>query len=55
MFWRTGLFDNGGDAGSPSINFTSGDVEHVVTPGAVRKALHLPEGCTFSTVEDHVL
>ena len=54
-FWRTGLFDNGGATGTPSIIFTSGDVEHVVIPGAVRKALHLPQGCTFSTVEDPVL
>ncbi|KAL8120418.1 hypothetical protein AgCh_017557 [Apium graveolens] len=54
-FWRTGIFDDGGATGTPSIVFEVNDVEHVVTPGAVCKALHLPEGCTFSTVEDPVL
>ncbi|KAL8093226.1 hypothetical protein AgCh_035207 [Apium graveolens] len=54
-FWRTGHFDNGGATGTPSIIFEVNDVEHVVTPGAVRKALHLPEGCIFSTVEEPVL
>ena len=54
-FWRTGIFDDGGATGTPSIVFEVNDVEHVVTPGSVRKALHLPEGCTFSTVEDPVL
>ncbi|KAL8105746.1 hypothetical protein AgCh_029515 [Apium graveolens] len=54
-FLRTGHFDDGGATGTPSIVFEVNDVEHVVTPGAVRKALHLPEGCTFSTVEDPVL
>ena len=54
-FWRTGLYNDGGAVGSPSIIFTSGDVEHVVTPGVVHKVLHLPEGCPFSTVEDPVL
>ncbi|KAL8116656.1 hypothetical protein AgCh_022995 [Apium graveolens] len=54
-FWRTRIFDDGGATGTPSIVFEVNDVEHVVTPGAVRKALHLPEGSTFSTVEDPVL
>ena len=54
-FWRTGHFDNGGATGTPSIIFEVNDVEHVVTPGAVHKALHLPEGCIFSTAEEPVL
>ena len=42
-FWRTGHFDNGGTNGTPSIVFEVDDSTHVVTPGTIRKALHLPE------------
>ena len=48
-FWRTGLFDDGGKDGTPSIVFTAKEVEYVVTPATVRKALHLPENCQFSS------
>ena len=54
-FWRTGHFDNGGANSSPIIVFEVGDSEHVVTPGTVRKALHLPEGCIFSTPDEPAL
>ncbi|KAL8118489.1 hypothetical protein AgCh_016131 [Apium graveolens] len=54
-YWIRELFDNGGAAGTPSIIFEVNDVEHVVSPGVVRKALHLPEGCIFSIVEEPVL
>ncbi|KAL8120989.1 hypothetical protein AgCh_017960 [Apium graveolens] len=54
-FWRTGYFDNGGATGTPNIVFEVNDVEHVVTPGTVRKALHLPDGCIFSTPKEPVL
>ena len=53
--WRTGNFDNGGQNGTPSIVFEVGDSTYVVTPGTIRKALHLPEGCTFSTPEESAL
>ena len=54
-FWRTGHFDNGGTHGTPSIIFKVDDSTHVVTPGTIRKALHLPKGCTFSTSEESAL
>ena len=54
-FWRTGLFDDGGQRGTPSIIFQVGDSSFVVTPGTVRRALHLPEDCTFSIPEDSAL
>ncbi|KAL8115625.1 hypothetical protein AgCh_022215 [Apium graveolens] len=37
------------------IVFEVDDSTHVVTPGTIRKALHLPEGCTFSTPEELAL
>ncbi|KAL8125191.1 hypothetical protein AgCh_012753 [Apium graveolens] len=54
-FWRTGNFDNGGQNGTPSIVFEVGDSPYAVTAGTIRKALHLPEGCTFSTPEESAL
>ncbi|KAL8147046.1 hypothetical protein AgCh_004677 [Apium graveolens] len=53
--WRTGNFDNGGPNGTPSIVFEVGDSSYAVTPGTIRKALHLPEGCTFSIPEESAL
>ena len=47
-FWRTGLYDDGGRHGTPSIVFTANEVEYVVTPVTVRKALHLPEDVDFT-------
>ncbi|XP_074348798.1 uncharacterized protein LOC141687424 [Apium graveolens] len=54
-FWRTGHYDYGGKHGTPSIVFTANEVEYVVTPGAVRKALHLPESCQFSSAVEEPL
>ena len=54
-FWRTGHFDDGGKHGTPGIVFEVGDSSYVVTPGTIRKALHLPENCTFSTPEESAL
>ncbi|KAL8094300.1 hypothetical protein AgCh_035994 [Apium graveolens] len=51
-FWRTGVYDDGGKRGTPSIIFQVGDSSYVVTPGTVRRALHLPEDCTFSIPEE---
>ena len=47
-FWRSGVYDDGGEAGSPSIIFTTGEDEHLVSLSTVRQALHLPENCTFN-------
>ncbi|KAL8091585.1 hypothetical protein AgCh_034001 [Apium graveolens] len=54
-FWRTGHFDNGGTHCTPSIVFEVGDSSYIVTPGTICKALHLPEGCTFSIPEESAL
>ena len=54
-FWRSGVYDDGGANGSPSIVYTTGEDAHVVTLATVRQALHLPENCTYSTVEEPVL
>ena len=54
-FWRSGIYDDGGAQGSPSIIFTTGEDEHVVTLATVRQALQLPENCIYSTVEEPVL
>ena len=53
--WRTGNFDNGGPNGTPSIVFEVGDSSYAVNPGTIRKALHLPEGYTFSIPEESAL
>ncbi|XP_074332607.1 glycolipid transfer protein 2-like isoform X2 [Apium graveolens] len=54
-FWRSGVYDNGGAHGSPSLIFSSGENEYVVTLSTVRQALQLPEDCVYSTVDDSVL
>ncbi|KAL8124555.1 hypothetical protein AgCh_012273 [Apium graveolens] len=54
-FWRSGVYDDGGAQGSPSIIFSSGEDEHVVTLATVRQALQLPENCVYSNVEEPVL
>ena len=38
-FWRSGVYDDGGAQGSPSIIFSSGEDEYVVTLSTVRQAL----------------
>ncbi|KAL8133959.1 hypothetical protein AgCh_009144 [Apium graveolens] len=55
-FWRSGVYNDGGLAGSPSIIFTIGEDEHLVTLSTVRHALHLPENCTFNAqIEEPLL
>ena len=49
-FSRTGQYDDGGRNGTPSIVFTVKEVEYVLTPVTVRKALHLPEDVEFTPV-----
>ena len=48
-FWKTGIYDDGGETGSPSIIFSSGEDEYMVTVTTVRHALHLPENCTYNS------
>ncbi|KAK1390677.1 hypothetical protein POM88_018855 [Heracleum sosnowskyi] len=38
-FWETGIYDDGGESGNPSIIFEFADQEYVVTPTTVRDAL----------------
>ncbi|KAK1402493.1 hypothetical protein POM88_002098 [Heracleum sosnowskyi] len=38
-FWETGVYDDGGEAGTPSIIFEFDEQEYVVTPTTVRDAL----------------
>ena len=54
-FWRSGVYDDGGAQGSPSIIFSSGEDKYVVTLATVRQALQLPENCAYTTVEEPVL
>ncbi|KAK1360765.1 hypothetical protein POM88_045239 [Heracleum sosnowskyi] len=42
-FWETGIYDDGGDASTPSIVFEFKEVEYVITPGTVRAAMGFPE------------
>ncbi|KAK1364595.1 hypothetical protein POM88_040156 [Heracleum sosnowskyi] len=39
VFWETGVYDDGGESGSPSIVFEFQEQEFVVTPDTVRDAL----------------
>ena len=48
------MYDDGGAHGSPSIIFSTGEDEHVVTLATVRQALHFPENCAYTTVEEPV-
>ena len=54
-FWSTGYYYDGGQQGTPSIVFTVEDVEYMVTPTTVRRALHLPEDVTFTGAVNEVL
>ncbi|KAL1802827.1 hypothetical protein ACET3Z_031474 [Daucus carota] len=51
-FWRTGHYDNGGEAGSPSIVFEYDGAQYAVTPATVRAALNLPEHTAYITNGD---
>ncbi|KAK1378424.1 hypothetical protein POM88_025168 [Heracleum sosnowskyi] len=42
-FWETGIYDDGGDAGTPSIVFEFEEAEYIITPGTVRAAMGFPE------------
>ncbi|KAL8156461.1 hypothetical protein AgCh_001526 [Apium graveolens] len=50
-FWRSGMYDDGGENGSSSLIFTTGEDEHVVTVDTVRQALHLPENSPTTTTK----
>ena len=47
-FWETGVYDDGGEHGSPSIVFEVGETTYAVNTGTVRDALGLPELTSYS-------
>ncbi|KAK1351467.1 hypothetical protein POM88_054304 [Heracleum sosnowskyi] len=47
-FWQTGVYDNGGESGSPSIIFQYEDNDYAVTPTTVRDALGLEDFNSFT-------
>ncbi|KAK1379332.1 hypothetical protein POM88_026076 [Heracleum sosnowskyi] len=38
-FWETGIYDDGGNSGTPSIVFEFQETEYVITPGTIRAAM----------------
>ncbi|XP_063942417.1 uncharacterized protein LOC135150202 [Daucus carota subsp. sativus] len=51
-FTYAGHYDNGGEAGSPSIVFEYDGAEYAVTPATFRAALNLPEHAAYITNGD---
>ncbi|KAK1364876.1 hypothetical protein POM88_040437 [Heracleum sosnowskyi] len=47
-FWQTGVYDNGGETGSPSILFEYEGQEFVITPTTVRDALGFEDFNAFT-------
>ena len=48
-FWESGVYDNGGATGTPSIIFEFEESEYVITPGTVRQAMGFPEYSSYTT------
>ncbi|KAK1380289.1 hypothetical protein POM88_027033 [Heracleum sosnowskyi] len=42
-FWESGVYDDGGEIGNPSIIFEFEETEYVITAGTVRAAMGFPE------------
>ncbi|KAK1384398.1 hypothetical protein POM88_022133 [Heracleum sosnowskyi] len=47
-FWETGVYDDGGDSGTPSIVFEFQETEFVITPGTVREAMGFAESNAYT-------
>ncbi|KAK1403968.1 hypothetical protein POM88_003573 [Heracleum sosnowskyi] len=47
-FWETGVYDDGGETGTPSIVFAFDEQEYVVTPGTVHAALGFGEFTAYT-------
>ncbi|KAK1365077.1 hypothetical protein POM88_040638 [Heracleum sosnowskyi] len=54
-FWQTGVYDDGGENGSPSIIFQYQDNDCTVTPRTVRDALGLEDFNSFTVIGDSEL
>ena len=50
MFWETGVYDDGGETGFPSIVFEVDETTYAVTTGTVRDALGLPDLPSYTLV-----
>ncbi|KAK1379488.1 hypothetical protein POM88_026232 [Heracleum sosnowskyi] len=49
-FWETGVYDDGGDSGTPSIVFEFQETEYAITPGTVRAAMGFGEHNAYTIV-----
>ncbi|KAK1370358.1 hypothetical protein POM88_036450 [Heracleum sosnowskyi] len=47
-FWETGLYDDGGETGNPSIIFEYEDTEYVITAGTIHAAMGFPEFSSYT-------
>ncbi|KAK1354735.1 hypothetical protein POM88_047991 [Heracleum sosnowskyi] len=47
-FWETGVYDDGGDSGTPSIVFEFQETEFVITLGTVREAMGFAESNAYT-------
>ncbi|KAK1356285.1 hypothetical protein POM88_049541 [Heracleum sosnowskyi] len=47
-FWEIGVYDDGGDSGTPSIVFEFQETEFVITPGTVREAMGFAESNAYT-------
>ncbi|KAK1365854.1 hypothetical protein POM88_041415 [Heracleum sosnowskyi] len=47
-FWETGMYDDGGETGNPSIIFEYEDTEYVITAGTIRAAMGFPEFSSYT-------
>ncbi|KAK1384904.1 hypothetical protein POM88_022639 [Heracleum sosnowskyi] len=49
-FWETGVYDDGGVSGTPSIVFEFQETEFVITPGTVREAMGFANSDAYTIV-----
>jgi hypothetical protein len=54
-FWETGIYDDGGKDGTPSIVFSYEDQEYVVTPTTVRETFDFETHISYGVVGDSLL
>ncbi|KAK1360859.1 hypothetical protein POM88_045333 [Heracleum sosnowskyi] len=47
-FWETGIYDDGGDSGNPSIIFEFQEAEYVITSGTIRTSMGFPEFSSYT-------
>ncbi|KAK1388202.1 hypothetical protein POM88_016380 [Heracleum sosnowskyi] len=47
-FWESGMYDDGGETGNPSIIFEYEETEYVITAGTIRAAMGFPEFSSYT-------